>query len=649
MRLSLGFILALSLAGLQFVAILTVVLTSYVTSERALLEQARDLLEETGGNVSDRSQRFLKPARDAVELSSNLIESDIIAPDRSTVIERFLFQNLRTEPQISGLFYGDEQGNFIYVMRSDGAGPFRSKLVLYEGDERTTELIWREADFSEVTRRFDPEDKYDPRARPWYRSAKGQGKSIWSAPYIFFSSQQPGITVASPVFDADGAVSGVVGGDIELSAISHFLSGLEIGERGVALVLNDNGDVIAHPDTDLIKVKGEDGSVSFANITEMNDMVARAAFGDLARGGSVSIQREMQADFQFAQERYVSLVRPFPDVELPWTIAIYAPENDFTQGIKDNRRRNIWIAVIISLATAAAGIVLAELILRPVRAFAVRTALVSQGEVADSDALPRTYKELSRANETLIDEIAQRREADAKILDLNRDLSHFARVNLMGQMATGLAHELAQPLTAITQNVDAAITTAKEGQGDNSELLEILEELDEQAHRGGDIVRALRGFVRKDEQEAEEFSFSELLEQTRSLLHNEAKTHDVQIRFEAGKLPPAYANRVQIAQVLTNLLRNAMEAIAQGQSAQRIVEVTAQVVEDRMEVCVEDTGPGVAEGVTLFKQFETSKAEGMGLGLSICRRIVETNGGRLWHDASALETTRFCFTIPIEG
>ena len=94
--------------------------------------------------------------------------------------------------------------------------------------------------------------------------------------------------------------------------------------------------------------------------------------------------------------------------DLPWTIAVYAPENDFTQSIKDNRKRNIWLAAIISFLAALAGLALAELILKPVRQFAVRTALVSQGEVSEAEPLPETYRELEKANMTLIDQIAQR-------------------------------------------------------------------------------------------------------------------------------------------------------------------------------------------------------------------------------------------------
>ncbi len=646
MKFSLGLVLAISLAGLQFLAILIVVSTSFVTSEKAMLQHARDLLAEAGANASAHSNGFLKPAREAAELSKRVIESGIIAEDDTAQLEQFLFQSLQNESQISGLYYGDENGNFVYVMRSDGPAAFRTKIMRRDATSVTTELIWRGPDFAEVEAVLDPDDRFDPRSRPWYETAKAERTTIWTEPYIFFSSQQPGISVAAPVMQ-DGEMTGVIGVDIEISTISNFLSQLAISDRGSALILNDNGDVIAHPDMTQIIVPDGDANLSFVSIQEIDDPVAKAAFTRLANDGVVSIERETQTEFAYQGDRYVSLLKPLLGMELPWTIAVYAPESDFTQDIKDNRTRNIWLAAIISFAAALAGLALAELILRPVRAFAVRTALVSQGEVPAAEPLPETYKELEKANETLIDQIAQRREADAKILELNRDLSHFSRVNLMGQMATGLAHELSQPLTAISQNVDAAISTASQQKDTNKDLLDILSELDDQAHLGGDILRALRGFVRKDQGEAAPFDVNELLAQTERLLHHEASTHGIALRFDVPPLPMVTGNRIQIAQVLINLIRNAMEAITEADSPVKEVLVSAKAMPEALEIWVDDSGPGIDPDVTLFKQFETSKKDGMGLGLSICRTIAEANGGRLWFDREHKDRTRFCLSLPV--
>ena len=646
MRFSLGFILAVSLAGLQFLAIITVVSTSYLTSEKAMLQHARGLLAEAGANASEHSNGFLRPARETAELSSRVIESGIVSDSDFASLEIFLFQHLQNESQIAGLYYGDEAGNFVYVMRSDGPGDFRTKIMENDSGRRTTQFIWRDADFNLVEKAFDPTDTFDPRTRPWYERASAERSTIWTDPYIFFSSQQPGISVASPVLAGD-TLKGVIGVDIEISTISHFLSRLAISDRGSALILNENGDVIAHPDIEQIIVKNDDSTLSFVGIKDIEDPVARAAFTNLALSEVVTVEHETQSEFKYQKDKYVSLLKPILGTDLPWTIAIYAPESDFTQTIKDNRKRNIWLAAVISFVTALAGLALAEFILKPVRAFAVRTALVSQGEVSATDPLPRTYKELKKANETLIDEIAQRHAANAKIQELNRDLSHFSRVNLMGQMATGLAHELSQPLTAISQNVDAAITTAKQQENVSKDLLDILSELDDQAHRGGDILRALRGFVRKDLGKMVHFDFNELLDQTDRLLRHEAETHGITLTFDVPKMPFVLGNRIQIAQVLINLIRNAMEAIVEADSPTKEVTVTTHPMADCLEICVEDTGPGIDPNVTLFKQFETSKKYGMGLGLSICRTIVEANNGRLWYDAEYKEKTRFYLTLQI--
>ncbi|WP_058315523.1 ATP-binding protein [Cognatishimia activa] len=647
MRFSLGFVLAISLAGLQFIAILFVVTTSYLSSERAILDHARGLMEGVGSNAVEHTKRFLEPAGEITDQAQRVLTTGLVGTTDRETMERYFFELVQTEPQIAGVNFGDEEGNFVYVMKSDGPGPYRTKFITIENGVRHVDFIWRDENYQAVAFSNDPLDTYDARTRPWYLKASDLERRIWTNPYIFFSSQQPGITVAAPViFERDG-LQGVVGVDIEISDISGFLSDLRVSDSGAAMILGEDGSLLAHPDPNQIKVQNEDGSLSFANIGDIDDPISRAAFGNIEGPNITNLVS--QSNFDYQNHEYMGLFAPLAGVDLPWTVAVYAPEDDFIGEIKANRERNIWIAAGISVLTAIVGLTIAELILRPVRAFAVRTALVSQGEVSARAPLPKTYKELSKANKTLIDEIAQRRESEAKVQELSRDLAHFSRVSVMGQMASGLAHELSQPLTAITQNVDAAISTAKEEGANNEDLLAILNDLDEQAHQGGDVVRALRGFVRKDEGEIASFNFNELIDQAKRLMRHEAEDHHVTLVYERAADPMVIGNRVQVAQVLINLIRNAIEAIAAAESKTRQVVVHAEADGKVLEVRVEDTGPGVPEGVKLFKQFQTSKEDGMGLGLSISRKIIETNGGRLWLDKTAVGKTRFCFTIPRES
>lgn len=645
MKLSLGLVLALSLAGLQFLAILFVVSTSYITSETAMLGYARERLAEAGENASEHSKGFLTPAREAAHLSKRVLESGIIDAGDVEELEKYFFQSLQAETQIAGIYFGDEVGNFVYVMRSDGPGQFRTKIIQPSLAASAAQLIWRDESFAVAATQIDEADSFDPRQRPWYKSAKRQKNTIWTEPYIFFSSRQPGVTVAIPVLD-NGSFIGVVGVDIEISSISNFLSQLMLSKRGSALILDESGKIIAHPKMTQIMKSDGNTALNLVGIEDIDDPVAQAAFSELSVNGAFKIEQETESEFVYENDKFVSFLKPLSSFDLPWTIAIYAPESDFTQSIQDNRMRNIWLAAAISFVAALVGLALAELILRPVRAFAVRTALVSQGELSATSPLPETYKELEKANETLIDQIAQRREADARIVKLNRDLSHFSRVNLMGQMATGLAHELSQPLTAISQNVDAAITTAKQENSTNPELLNILNELDEQAHLGGDILSALRGFVHKDQGEKKPFDLNELINQTQNLLHHEALVQGISLHFDPRDLPPANGNRIQIAQILLNLIRNAMEAIAEADSTHKEITILTHTKTNQIEIWIEDTGPGVAPEVTLFKQFETNKKDGMGLGLSISRTLAEANGGRLWYDSAYQEKSRFCLVLP---
>ncbi|MEP5762258.1 MAG: cache domain-containing protein [Litoreibacter sp.] len=766
MKYSLGLWLTLCLVGLQLVAVMTVVSSSYISSERVLLDHARSLLSDVAANTTAHSKGFLDPARGAAELAARLAENKIVSSEDHIQLEQLLFQQLQLAPQFAGVFYGDESGNFVYVSNSNDIGPIRSKIITYDQGSRRTELIWRNAQFEVISKQFDDADTFDPRSRPWYQNAKTELDSIWTDPYIFFTSQSPGITIASPVVGENGTVRGVIGVDIEISAISKFLADLKVGENGSALIVNRNSDVIAHPQLDLLKAENADGTFRFVSISEIADPIARRAFRSETSEDLLAVTQETYSKFTHEGETYVTMVLPEISEELPWTIAVYAPEKDFTGAIKQNRFNNVWIAAATALITGLIGLLLAKVIHKPVRAFAVRAALISQGEIDPTTPVPKTYKELDHVNQALteqikqrknsehtygqtfgrasrgmaqistqtgeflrvnekfakimgyevnevvelslndlthpddpslfeyfaddkiedvainlekrcirkdgapvwvninaimirdsdghplhalvtVDEITKARAAEAKIQKLNRDLSHLARGELLGQMGAGLAHELNQPLTAITQDVDAALLTIRDASNADAELVQILNDLDEQAHRASDIIKALRGFARKGDKWKAPFDINELLCQTLRLVNAEALEYGIAINVEADALPSVLGFRVQVAQVIVNLVRNAIESIGASGGNKKEVRIIASLKNDMVEVAVEDTGPGVDPSIDLFGQFETTKSRGMGLGLSICRSIVEAGGGQIMHDESYAHGARFFFTVPI--
>ncbi len=245
-------------------------------------------------------------------------------------------------------------------------------------------------------------------------------------------------------------------------------------------------------------------------------------------------------------------------------------------------------------------------------------------------------------------DLTEKVAAEERIENLRSDLIHVARISAMGTMASTLAHELNQPLTAVMNYVDAARDLL--AQPDDSQLplvQEALAETASEAMRAGQIVRRLREFVAKGEVEKTIERLPSLVEDAAKLGLIGAREKGIVLAFDFDDaLPRVFVDRVQIQQVLINLMRNAIEAM--GDSEVKRLEVSARPDKDEMiRVTVADTGPGLAPEIAqdLFRAFNTTKAEGMGLGLSICRTIVEANGGRTWVEPRAPGGTAFHFTI----
>jgi C4-dicarboxylate-specific signal transduction histidine kinase len=219
----------------------------------------------------------------------------------------------------------------------------------------------------------------------------------------------------------------------------------------------------------------------------------------------------------------------------------------------------------------------------------------------------------------------------------------------MGEMGSTLAHEINQPLTAIASYLKGCGLILDRMQGDGVETLKLaVDEAAEEALRAGEVIRQLREFVARGESEHRIEDLQRLVEEASALGLVGAKEKGVQVEFDfPASNPQVIVNRVQIQQVLINLLRNAVEAMHGIQ--QRSLIIKAVIVQDgtMVQVSVRDTGSGIAPEVLskLFKPFTTTKKSGMGVGLSICRTIVESHGGKIWADSKPGEGTTFHFTL----
>jgi two-component system sensor kinase FixL len=236
----------------------------------------------------------------------------------------------------------------------------------------------------------------------------------------------------------------------------------------------------------------------------------------------------------------------------------------------------------------------------------------------------------------------------ARLKDLQSELIHVSRVSAMGAMASTLAHELNQPITAVVNYVQIAnILLESPDPQTVAEVRDALADAAGEALRAGQIVRRLRDFVARGEVQKQVHDLPTLIEEACSLGLVGLSEHGITVRLQLDQAAtPVLADRIQIEQVLVNLIRNAAEAMVE--SPTRIITIASALGSAGMvRVTIADTGPGLDEGVAsqLFQAFLSTKTDGMGLGLSICRTIVEAHGGKIWVESSAGHGTRFHFTL----
>ena len=247
-------------------------------------------------------------------------------------------------------------------------------------------------------------------------------------------------------------------------------------------------------------------------------------------------------------------------------------------------------------------------------------------------------------------DLTERQQTEARLQELQAELVHISRLTARGEMASALAHELNQPLSAIANYVKGSHRLLAARTDPEAERLRgALDKAGEQALRAGEIIRRLRAFVQRGETETQLESVGKLVEEASALALVGAKQHGVRVRFSLDpQADLVYADKVQVQQVLLNLLRNAIEAMAESDCPRRELSVGARRKgDDMVEVSVADSGPGISPDIAaqLFQPFITTKPSGMGVGLSISRTIIEAHGGNLWVEDNPGGGALFRFTV----
>ncbi len=302
------------------------------------------LLNTESAEAIDRMRAHIQPAESIVQLSSVVLADPAI--NAESLGDSFR-EAMELSPQLDGVFVGGADGSFFYVSRN-GEDGYREKRIEFDDSGRETSLVFLDPDGREISREFDPADTYDPTQRPWYQGASSSdGNSIWTDPYVFFTSQQLGITAASPIV-VNGQIVGVVGADLELGSLSTFLDSLDSGEGGSSIIVNQDGVVIAHPDPNRIQEPAGD-SLKTVAIADLDDPQARAAVasyvlqgadGDGAQLTSFTTADDVESRGSFRNVRVGDGV---------WTVAVFGPQDSLVGNLATARGTERTLLLLASL------------------------------------------------------------------------------------------------------------------------------------------------------------------------------------------------------------------------------------------------------------------------------------------------------------
>ncbi len=249
-------------------------------------------------------------------------------------------------------------------------------------------------------------------------------------------------------------------------------------------------------------------------------------------------------------------------------------------------------------------------------------------------------------------DITDRKHIDEVNLQQQKRLEQTSRLITMGEMASSLAHELNQPLSAIANYCAGCVKRMQAGNYKLEDLLSAMQKASDQAERAGKIIRRMRDMVKKSDPNRQPIALAELLDEARAFADIEAQRTSTQIIVDLPEnLPKIVVDRIMIEQVLLNLIKNGIEAMNDTPVERRRLSINARQIDARLlQVEVADNGHGLADEDVekIFAPFYTTKQEGMGIGLAICRSIIEFHQGHLWVEARREGGTVFRFTVPIE-
>ena len=347
--------IVIGLVVMQLVTIGVVVTIMSLTADDRLTEHVAGVAGAAATATSGYVDGYLTDAGQSLEATAGLAGQGLIDLSEPSAGEAYLLEQVAADERIDGMYWAGQSGEFVYVARSDekSRDGFRTKVITIEANGPATTLLWRDTDFGLVEQLTDQTDTYDPTVRPWYMLATDQAGVVWTDPYIFYAARTPGITAALQI--PDGATPGVIGTDIRLASLSHYLADEPVSDGSTAFVVTPAGQIVAHPDSAaLIATDPANGALGVATIAAYGDPVVTAATG-IALDGAVGEFTQDGTRYVVARDRLLN----------DWEVVVTAPESDFLGDLRATQRTGVYLVAAVALLALLVTVPLVIWMLRP--------------------------------------------------------------------------------------------------------------------------------------------------------------------------------------------------------------------------------------------------------------------------------------------
>lgn len=650
-------VVVIAMLGLFVVSLIAMLYTQRRASGSMIDDAMQTAIQNVADGVVPRSEDFLDDAQSTARLGAALVASNVVETNADR--EAYFGEVLRGSPEISGIFYGTVTGEFLFVSRSDEASPegYRTKIIEIDGAERTVELVFRDADFRVQSSRFDNGDTYDPRVRPWFTAAAESGGPILTDPYVFFTSQRPGVTTAVPVYDAPGDLAGVVGVDIDLSRLSEFLSELSLGRWGVAFLVSRDGEVIALEDqTQLRQPDGE--GLRLSTIDEVDDPVLSAAVAEI-EVATVTGPTFFDLELDVVDAPTHGFAAPIGPSD--WILGVALAESDFVGDVQQTQNDNTMLAGVISGVCLVVAWLLIRNVTVPLSILRRRAAGIEAGELEQVGDVGTNIAELQQTAEAFDHMVhglrtqqqrneelrgSLERRVEDRTADLRKENMIRRRAERQAAEASeaksrflaSMSHEIRTPLNAI-MGLSEMMKIEAHGPLGSAEYREYAADVNAAAQH---LLALVSETLDLAQVEAKKLKLSESTFDLHAdvtdvvrLLGHLAREQGVTLDVTVPSAPiHLLADQRRIKQILLNLISNAVKYTPAGGSVHVVMERTRS---GRLKLSVIDNGRGMTRSELAVAQSpfgrvssaESSGQSGTGLGLPIASALAEAHGGSL--------------------